>query len=292
MIRSILATLLAASLLLTGGCGREDATVQTPAQVASATASPKGAVEAAVKALRNNDVHALLRATLPDEHFQKLGQRWKADMDASQIGEEQRMQFAMTMGMLTAEGAEDALMALLEPQLVELDKQMAQLPLMIGMGRGIAASAIEQNADLDPAQKEQARKSLDAIANWAQRTPFTDRERARRAVGVVTRTARELDVSTLDEVYALSFEQALAKAGLVLGGFKGVLDIYDLSIDRVLDSVRTSVVSERGDEATVKVEWTLLDAPLSLQSEMVRKDGRWFSRDTLEQIARAETEGP
>lgn len=289
MIRNILTALFAASLLATAGCSRDEA--QSPEQVAAATTSPKGAVESAVKALRANDLNALLRASMPEEHFNRLGKRWQEDLNADEIGEDERMQFAMTMGMLTADGAEDALMAMLEPQLVELDKQMAQLPLMIGMGRGIAAGAIEQQEELSAEQKAQAQKSLDAIAAWAQKTPFTDRQRARKAVGVVTRTARALELNTLDEVYALSFEQALGKGGVVMGGLKEVLEVYDLSIDRTLDSVKTSVVTESGDQAKVRVDWTLLDAPLSLESEMVRKDGRWFSRDTLEQIARAEAEG-
>jgi hypothetical protein len=290
MLRHILLTLAASSLLFSVGCSRDEAP-STPEQVAAATTSPKGAVDAAVKAMRNNDLNALLRASLPEEHFQRLGQRWKEDIAVEEIDDEERMQFAMTMGMLTADGAEDALMSMLEPQLVELDKQMAQMPLMIGMGRGMAAGMIEQNETLSAEQKQQAQKSLDALAGWAQKTPFTDRDRARRAVGVVTATARSLELGTLDELYALSFEQALAKGGIVVGGLKDVLEIYDFSVNRSLDSVKTSLVSEAGDQAKVKVEWTLLDAPLSLESEMVRKDGRWFSRDTLDQIARAEAEG-
>ncbi|HRQ63982.1 MAG TPA: hypothetical protein PKZ76_03825 [Xanthomonadaceae bacterium] len=290
MIRHLLLALLAASLLVTAGCGRDE--TQSPEQVAAATTSPKGAVDASVKALRQNDLNALLRATLPEKEFHRIGQLWQEGTTGADIDDDERMQFAMTMGMLTADGAEEALMAMLEPQLAELDKQMAQLPLMIGMGRGVAASMIEQNEDLNQAQKEQVQKSLDALAGWVQKTPFTDRDRARRAVAVVTRTARSLELSTLDELHALSFEEALTKGGMVLGGLKGVLDIYDLSIDRVLDSVKASVVSESGDEAKVRIDWTLLDAPLSIESDMVRQDGRWFSRDTLDQLARADAEGP
>jgi hypothetical protein len=288
MIRYLLLALLATSLLVTAGCGREE--TQSPEQVAAATTSPKGAVEASVKALRQNDLNALLRATLPEKEFQRMGQLWQEGTSGEDIDDDERMQFAMTMGMLTADGSEEALMAMLEPQLAELDTQMAQLPLMIGMGRGVAASMIEQNEDLSRAQKEQVQKSLDALAEWVQKTPFTDRDRARRAIAVVTRTARALELSTLDELHALSFEEALTKGGIALGGLKGVLDIYDLSIDRVLDSVKTTLVSESGDEAKVRVDWTLLNAPLSIESDMVRQDGRWFSRDTLDQLARAETE--
>ncbi len=289
MIRHIVLGLLAASLVATVGCGRDEAA--SPSEVAAATTTPTGTVETAVSALRSNDLNALLRASMPEEHFNRLGARWTEDMKAEEISEDERMQFAMTMGMLTADGAEDSLMGMLEPQLVELDKQMAQLPLMIGMGRGMAASMVEETQELTAEQKQQAQKSLDALAGWAQSTPFTDRDRARKAVGVATKTARELQLETIDDVYALSFEDALGKGGIVLGGLKQILDVYGLSIDNALDSVKTSVVSESGDQAKVRIDWKLLDAPLSLESDMVRKEGRWFSRDTLEQIARAEAEG-
>jgi hypothetical protein len=203
-------------------------------------------------------------------------------MNSEPVTEEDRKQFTETMTKLTAPGAEDKMFAEIKPQLDEFDKQQAQLPMMIAMGQGFAQSAIQQNKDLTDAQKQQVSQLLDATAKWAQATKFTDPALVKSAIAVICKTARDLNLKSVDEARALSYEQGMQKAGIVLGGVKQVLAVYGLNMDKALDSVKVQTVAATGDAAKVKISYTAFDTPFSTDSDLVRVDGKWYGKDAIE----------
>jgi hypothetical protein len=107
-------------------------------------------------------------------------------------------------------------------------------------------------------------------------------------LAIATKTARDLDLKTLDQARALSFEQSMQKARIALGGFKAALGVYGFSVDQTLDSVKPEVVANDGKTASVKVSYTLLGAPLTATTEMVNVDGRWYGKDTIEKLKEEE----
>jgi len=170
-----------------------------------------------------------------------------------------------------------------DSQLKEFDtKQAQQMPMMIAMGRGFAQSAIQQNKDLTDAQKTQVSQLLDATAKWAQTTKFTDPMLVKSAIAVVCKTARDLNLKSVDEARALSYEQGMQKAGIVLGGVKQVLAVYGLNMDKALDSVKVQTVSANADTAKVKISYTAFDTPFSTESDLVRADGKWYGKDAID----------
>jgi|KBSSwiStaDraftv2_1062776.scaffolds.fasta_scaffold72105_2 hypothetical protein len=255
----------------------------SPAAVAAPAATPDAAVAMAVKALRDNNIAALFAASLPAGEYAKLKTDWNKDINSEPVTEEDRKDFAEKMSKLTAPGAEDKMFAEIKPQLDEFDKQSAQqMPMMIAMGQGFAQSAIQQNKDLTDAQKQQVTQLLDATAKWAQNTKFTDPALVKSAIGVICKTARDLNLKTVDEARALSYEQGMQKAGIVLGGVKQVLAVYGLNMDKALDSVKVETVSANGDAAKVKISYTAFETPFSTESDLVRVDGKWYGKDAIE----------
>jgi len=123
---------------------------------------------------------------------------------------------------------------------------------------------------------------LDATAKWAQNTKFTDPALVKSAIGVICKTARDLNLKTVDEARALSYEQGMQKAGIVLGGVKQVLAVYGLNMDKALDSVKVETVSANGDAAKVKISYTAFETPFSTESDLVRVDGKWYGKDAIE----------
>ncbi|MEO5626142.1 MAG: hypothetical protein ABIQ70_09070, partial [Dokdonella sp.] len=67
-------------------------------------------------------------------------------------------------------------------------------------------------------------------------------------------------------------------------GFKDALGVYGFPLDKTLDSVKTEVVSNDGKTAKVKVNYSLFDAPLSVETEMVNLDGRWYGKHAIEKL--------
>ena len=278
---------LVAALAAAGfGCDKQPATnapgASAPPAAAVSAATPDAAVTAAVKALRDNNLSGLFAASLPPGEYAKLKTDWNKDVNAEPITEEDRKQFTETMTKLTAPGAEDKLFAEIKPQLDEFDKQQAQIPMMIAMGQGFAQSAIQQSKDLTDAQKQQVTQLLDATAKWAQTTKFTDPALVKNAIAVICKTARDLNLKSIEEARALSYDQAMQKAGIVLGGVKQVFAVYGLNADKALDSVKVQTVSANGDTAKVKISYTAFDTPFSTESDLVRVDGKWYGKDAIE----------
>lgn len=281
-------SLAAAGLLSLGlvACGGGEGGSADPAQ---ATASPDGAVTSATSALRNNNVSQFVQLVLPEARYNEIKAKYEQEQrergapDAAEAAE-----FAEMMGKLTAADAETALMAELEPHMAQFEAEMApQMPMMIGMGRGFMAQAIQQNAEMSEDQKQQATKMLDAVGNWLSGVKLTDRELAKQAIAKAVAAARALELQTLEQVHALSFDQAMAKAGIAFGGVKDVLAVYGFDINAALDSTKAEVVSEQGDSARVKVSYTVLGQTISGEQDMVRENGRWFGKDTMKAVAEA-----
>jgi hypothetical protein len=266
-------------------CQKEEAAGESPAVTAKATAAPDAAIVEVASKLKSGDVLAVMQMTVPPTHLDKMKADWKTKMAADPITDEDRAEFAETVAKLTASDAEAALYAEAEPQLVKMETEMAaQMPMLIGMGQGFLMQSIQANEKLTEAQKKQAGDVVVAMAAWLQGVKFADRDLAKQAIGELVSTARALELTTLDEMRGLEFEPAMAKAGVAFNGVKDVLAIYGLKLNETFDSVKAQVVSQEGDKAKVKVDYQIFGQPLSFETDMVQLDGRWYGKDTVEQI--------
>jgi len=73
-------------------------------------------------------------------------------------------------------------------------------------------------------------------------------------------------------------------AGIVSGGMRKMLAVYGFDTDKMLDSVKVEKKSESGDNAVVTVTYMILNAPITVDMEMVKRDGRWYSADLIKNI--------
>lgn len=278
-------TLLAALAALGVGCQQKNQpeSAAAPTAATPSASTPAGAVTASVAALRKNDVGAFLQNTMPPAAFAKLKADWHDNMNKDPVGDDDRKQFEEQMNRLTAPDAEANLYKEIEPKLKEFDQKSAQqMPMMVAMGEGFAQSSIKQSKELSEPQKQQAEKLVDATAKWAQSTKFTDPALVKQAIAVICKTARALNVKTVDQLRGLTYDQGMQKAGLVLAGFKQVLAIYGLDMNKALDSVKVEPVSTNGDNATVKVTYTAFDQPFTTDAKMVRIDHQWYGEHAVE----------
>jgi hypothetical protein len=162
-----------------------------------------------------------------------------------------------------------------------------QMPMMIGMGRGIAVQGIQQNAEMSEDQKRQATQLVDAMGNWLSGVKLGDRELAKQAIAKTVAAARKLELQTLEQVNALSFDQAMEKAGIAFGGLKDVLGVYGFDVNAALDSTQVEVLKSEGDAARVKLSYTLLGTAITSEQDMVRENGRWYGKDTMKALSDA-----
>jgi hypothetical protein len=186
------------------------------------------------------------------------------------------------MAKLTAPNAEEQMFAELKPKLAEFDQQYsAQMPMWVGMGQSFVNNAIKTNKDMTPEQRDQATQTVNGLAKWAMETKFTDEAKAKQAIALVCAGAREMNLKTLEEARNLDFDQALGKGSIMLRQTKKLFDVYGLSLDQVLGSVKTEVVSQTADSAKVKVSYSVFGLPVTGETEMVNEGGRWYGKQLL-----------
>jgi len=278
--------LAAAVAALAAGCGSSETAAPgaAPTAAIAVPGTPDGAISAAVAALRANNVAAFLQSALPAGELAKVKADWSRDINKDPVTDEDRKQFTETMVKLTAPGAEDKMYAEIEPQLKEFDAKTAQqMPMMIAMGQGFAQSAIQQSKELNDQQKQQTQALVDAAAKWAQTVKFTDPALVKGAIAAACKTARDLNLKSIDEARALNYDQAMVKAGVVLGGVKQIFAVYGLNMDKALDSVKAETAAAAGDSAKVKVSYIAFDTPFSTESDLVKVDGKWYGKQAIEQ---------
>lgn len=273
------ASLIGAVVLSVAACNR------APETGAASSDAPDQAILASAKLAKQGDIAALLEHVMPPADFARIKAEWNDRKQDAEVSAEDRERFASAMTKLTAPNAVDTIYAEIEPDLRQFDAQYKQqLPTMVAMGQGYVQGMVQQNTTLSAAEKEQASAAIKAIGEWVQKTPFTDAAKVKQAIGHLADTARGLDLKTLDEARALNFEQSAPKLKIAVNGIKQVLEVYGFSIDRTLDSMKTEVLSNDGTNARVKVSYSLLDTPLTTETEMVKVDGRWYSKDTIEKL--------
>ena len=273
-------SLLAMLAFVVAGCNRDSGS-----DTAGAKAGPQQTVQRSIELTRKGDIAGLIEHMLPPAEFARVKAEWNDRKNDEEPNEEQRQKFAEMMAKLTAPDAVDTIYAEIEPDIRQFDAQyQKQMPTIVSMGRGYLRGLVQQSQELTASEKEQANSVIEALAQWVEKTRFTDPERVRKALAIISETARQLDLKTLDQARALDFDQSAPKMKIAFDGLKKVLEVYDFSIDQTLDSVNTELVSNEGDKASVKISYTLLGTPLETRSEMVRIDDRWFAQDTIDKL--------
>jgi hypothetical protein len=282
MVKPLVRAALAASLLVFfAGCEQKPAETAVTAPAAAAT--PDAAILASVQSIKQGDIAGLMQNALPPADFAKAKADWGKDQEP--ITEENRAQFNETMTKLTAPDAEQKLFAEIEPKLKEFDAQyQQQLPMYAMAGAGWVKNMIQQNQTMSEAERTQAVAAVDALQAWVVKTRFTDAESIKKVIAIVAKAARDMNLKSLDEARALSYDQSMQKARIAFLGLKDALAVYGFSIDQTLDSIKPQVLSNDGKTASVQLSYTLLGAPLTATTEMVNVDGRWYGKQTIEKL--------
>jgi hypothetical protein len=267
---------LFATVLLSACHGKDEASQ-------SGGSTPQAAVQGSIDLLKAGDFNGLWKHVLPPADYANMRADWgRRNQDSRPISAEDRAKFQETMQKLTEPDAENKLYAEVQPKLTAMEQQYKdQLPVLISVGQAFVKNGVAQSKTLSDTQKAQANSVLDVLAPWAQQTPWFDQAKAKQAVTITVATARKLDLKTPEQLRAMDFDTTMAKYSTGYAGLKQLLQIYGLSVDDTLNSIKLTPVSNSNGHAVVKIDYTLLGKPLSTESKLVQEDGRWYSEDLL-----------
>jgi hypothetical protein len=244
--------------------------------------TPDQAVLSSIAALRDNDLTRLIEQHAPADLRASWASSWdekRAEPHDAQVAK----QFQAKMGELTADGAEQKLMAKIQPHLRQIEPQLGMFTQMF---QQVAESRIEDDESMGDSEREAAQETMREVTRWIQRTNLADENLWRKSIAVVCETARELDCKRIEDFKALSFPALLEKGDVVLAGTKRLLDAWGVDVNGFLDTVQARTLRQEGDSATVRVSFELCGKRREVDSEMVRIDGRWVSKNWVERQAK------
>ncbi|MEM1449244.1 MAG: hypothetical protein AAF957_09595 [Planctomycetota bacterium] len=261
--------LLASALLLPACGGGESASIGVGPGGGSAE-TPDGTLELAFDHLENKRISSFLMLMAPPPELQRMKDEW-AEMQRKPLEQAEDAQFRQMMGMLTADGAEDTLFAMVQPNLAEAQKQIG---MVAGMAPMMAAGAIQESGA--PAD---TLVMVETIGAKLAGIDIANEKKAKKAIAIVCKAARKIDVKSGAEMQKLSFEQAMKKADIAYAGVVDALAVYGLDFDETFESLEARVLSTAGDTAEVEVSVSLFGLEKkTVPVTMERKAGRWYPK--------------
>lgn len=270
---------LGLSFLLLGlltGCGREPV----------APGDPVAAVEGLADAIKDNDLVRYSKLSLPPKLHTQMEQRWTAELAlAPALTSTQIKDHARYMKQMMEPGAEAKLFVRYESKLKKFQSEInSQWPLMQGAAQIFVSGAIQANENLTAAERDHAKAVSQAVLKWLKPAMFSDKEKARETIAVICQAAREANLPQAQQMQQLSMIASLEKASLGLKALKNIGRIYGADVDESLGNMEAKLVDAdtTGNEATVEVNYVLLDQEIKFEIEMTRIDNRWYPADSIQ----------
>ncbi|NII55984.1 hypothetical protein [Luteibacter sp. SG786] len=279
--RSILRIALVLLVVLLAACNKQKEAPGTPGG-----GSPEDATRESLALLRDGKFDLFWKHALPPADFAAFRADWpRLNAVQTSVEPDDKAKFEAGVKRLTEPDAEKKLFAQLRPTLVRFERDYKdQMPLVAGIGQSMALTAIDQAKDLTLSQKRQLREAVNVVGPWAQTVPWGDQAKAKEAIAIVVDTARKAGLSTPEALHAMNFEQSMATWSTAWLGFKRLLDVYGLSVDKSFDSVSIDTIESSDGSAHVKITYTLLDKPIQTDATLVLLDGRWYDSDLLQRV--------
>jgi hypothetical protein len=266
-------SLMMVLLLVLTACGG-DKSDSAAAEIAKLdTTTPDGAFLASVTAMKSNDIKSLIKNSLSQAQYNDLVTEFENNKTGS-FSESDKAQFAQAVAMLTADGAEDNLFNMIKPQLDQVRPMMSMM-LMMDKDQIMQNFGVEQMLPED--QRESAMAVAGAAIDWVKDNDVLSEDKAKAAIATLVDTAKALNMTSLDDVQNMSFDQALDKGSIAFGGMKNIFNVYGISMDDMLDSVEVNTVDVQGDKATMNVSFDVFGETVNQVMTMVNKEGVWVN---------------
>jgi len=250
--------------------------------IAHSNDDPANSISNLVSAIKNNDLAALIRISVGVEEFDNMGQQWEEQRSQrkAEITESERAEFSETIGMVIATDAEQRLMSLVEPKLAEYQAGLMQ---MVALFQGLGAMQIQQSPDLNTQEKQNLTAALNKTAQWVTANDLTNKEKMQQAIAILVTRARSMNITSIDDVMNLNYEDVLSKGGVALATARDILQHYNVEVNTLLDSVAVETLENDGKNAIVSTKFEIFGIPQEVTTRLVKYQGNWVSEDAVAQ---------
>jgi hypothetical protein len=267
---------------LASGCDRAEAPLFDGLSTAT---RPAQTVEQLVDDLRRNDLADYARHAVPPALHAQLETAWGEGRTLWPLTElPLDAKFQGFLSALAAPGSEQQLLAAFGKQFAGATTELRTAATTLGL---FATQYVTNEAAYSDVERDHYAQMIAALSRWGQRAPLGDPTRARRAVPQLALAARATGLGRPDGLRQAGMDRSLQRLGPFFARLGRVLRDYGLDFDVALKGMRVSLVEQTGDQAKVRLQYTLADEAIDAVVLLERHDGRWYLSDLLR---RAEAE--
>lgn len=265
-----------AAIALLGGCERARLPGVGPEP---ATAGPAQAVARLVDDLRANDLAGYARHAVPPALHAQLATAWtqgRTHWPLTELPLDDRLPGFLTV--LAASGAEQALLATYNRQFSGADGELRSAAATLGL---FGVQYLRAEGDYSDDERAHYIQLVGALSRWGKRAPLGDPHRARAAIPQLVSAARLTGLAGEGAFATTGMSRSLGRLGPFFARFKQVLVGYGLDVDAALDSAQVTLTEQTGDQAKVRLRYTLAGQPIDAVVRVERHQGRWYLTDAL-----------
>ena len=273
----LLATLLAA-------CRRE------PEELAGATSEPAAAVRELVDHLRRDDLAGFARAAVPPADHAALETAWREDRSRWPLTElPLSRQLVPMLAVLSKPGSEQALMRDFNRQFARQERDLREAARSMGL---FGVQYLKKEGDYTPTQRLHYTQVVQTTSEWAQTAPLADPALARNTINRMTAAARKAGLTSDADLREAGMDGSLRRLAPVFAETKASFARYGLPLEATLADLRTGLVEQNGDRATVRIHYPLGNREIDSQVSLERREGRWYLSDYLRAAEKARATAP
>lgn len=265
-----------AALLLLAACRR------APEELPGAATEPAAAVRQLAQHLRNNDLAGYARAAVPPAYYTGLEAAWAqghSRWPLSELPLDEKL--PALLAALSEKNAEQKLRRAFKAQ---LEGQAASVRQAAHSLELFGVQYLTHQGDYSPAQRTHYVQLVGALSGWAQAAPLSDPKLAQNTITTLAAAARATGLDSAQAFQQAGMTPSLQRLGPFAAALKQVLASYGLRLDESIDQLRTGLVTQDGDRATVRVQYPLAGKELDLQVALLRRDGHWYPAQTLAEV--------
>lgn len=266
-------------LLLLAACKRETVELQ------GSTSEPAAAVRGLAQHLQRNDLAGFARSAVPPDYHAQLETAWRQGHSRWPLTElPLDDKLVPLLAALAAPGSEKELIASFDRQFARQDRDLKDAARALGQ---FGVQYVRHEGDYTAEERDHYVQLIGALGEWATRAPLGDPRLAHAAIPQLTAAARQAGLDTEEALQQAGMAASLQRLTPLLVEVKAVLASYGLPLDRTFADLRTGLVQQQGDRASVRIHYPLGDREIDTVVSLERRNGRWYLSDYLRHAEQA-----
>ena len=273
---SVLRVLAAAglSLLLLAACRK-----QAPEELAGAASEPAASVRQLATHLQNNNLVGFTRDAVPPELHARLDAAWRAGHSRWPLTELPLEDKLVPMLVaLSAKDAEKTLQRSFDRQFARQDRDLKEAARTLGL---FGVQYVKNEGDYTQEERDHYAQVIAALGEWAQQAPLGDPALARATLARLAPAARRSGLTSEQALNDAGMTGSLQRLTPVFIETKATFARYGLPLDATFTDLRTGLVEQKGDTATVRIHYPLGEREIDTVVSLTRRNGQWYLTDYL-----------